>query len=232
MSTCYVSMLRVASHTFIHPIQIHMSLTSLVSLEAADSSSSSDYSDDGCSAKWEETNSRDYYMNRRFMNRRYTPYTRQSPYTGERSGGSAWRSVAGAGRTQPHTVLLRGTHPQEVPATLQRQRDLDVKFRALDATWDQRDLDISIGRSCSGDWDVIDRECTCRATWKNWMRKFGLSLYYQDYDHFRWLWIKEDLHLIFGPIEVDTMMRAIGSHVFDKKDVPEVYWRSISLNRG
>ena len=245
------TMLCVASHTSIHRIQIHMSVMSFLgSPEAADDvseteSSSNDsatsetwspaqhrrlqatyytyYSsnsrDQSRSAKWEDDR-RCYYRNRiyskDYTNRRQTPYIRPSPYTGGGSGGTAWRSVGGADRT--HHV--------------QRQRDLNVKFQALDVTWEQRDLDISIGLSdYSRDWDVIDRECTCRATWKIWMCKFRLRQDYQDYAHFRWIWMKKDLHML-GPIEVDTMMRAIGSHVFDAFQVPEVYSRSISLNRG
>ena len=252
-------MLCVASHTSIHRIQIHMSVMSFLgSPEAADDvseteSSSNDsatsetwspaqhrrlqatyytyYSsnsrDQSRSAKWEDDR-RCYYSKNRiyskdYTNRRHTPYTRPSPYTGGGSGGTAWRSVGGAGRTQ--------SHPQG--DSLQRQRDLNVKFQAMDATWEQRDLDISIGYfgDYSRDWDVIDRECTCRATWKIWMCKFRLRQDYQDYAHFRWIWMKKDLHML-GPIEVDTMMRAIGSHVFDAFQVPEVYSRSISLNRG
>ena len=128
--------------------------------------------------------------------------------------------------------------------SLQRRRDIATKFRALDQTWLPWDLDISIRYfhsyaaklpfvSCSADWDVVERECTCRVTWKLWLTRFGLCLYYQDYAAFRVLWIKKGLHVpgpIPGPIEVDTLMRAIGWYVF--VDPPEAYWRSLCPNRG
>ena len=134
----------------------------------------------------------------------YSSDDRQSPHTGRGSGGCAWRSVDDTytGRRRTHPLSRsggKGARGKGVPFSLR-----------------------SKGGWARGYKDVIDNECTCRATWRLWIREFGERIWcmYHHYDQFRWIWIEKDLHIL-GPIEVDTVMRAIGSQVF--RDPPEVY---------